>query len=202
VADEIGDPLIHLIRNAVDHGVETPEERAQAGKEAKGTVLLSATHEGNYIVIRISDDGKGMDPNKLKQKAIEKGVLTEADAARMEDRDAFNLIFAPGFSMAKEITGVSGRGVGMDVVKTNITRLNGTIDLDSHLGKGTEVTIRLPLTLAIIGGLQINIGDEVFIIPQTSVIEALKVEETEIKTLRGRKVIMARGKVMPLIDLC
>lgn len=202
MADEIGDPLIHLIRNAVDHGVETPEERAQAGKEAKGTVLLSATHEGNYIVIRISDDGKGMDPNKLKQKAIEKGVLTEADAARMEDRDAFNLIFAPGFSMAKEITGVSGRGVGMDVVKTNITRLNGTIDLDSHLGKGTEVTIRLPLTLAIIGGLQINIGDEVFIIPQTSVIEALKVEETEIKTLRGRKVIMARGKVMPLIDLC
>ena len=201
VADEIGDPLIHLIRNAVDHGVETPQERAAAGKEARGTVLLSAAHEGNHIVIRIRDDGKGMDPQKLKQKAVEKGVLSEADAERMHETDAYSLIFAPGFSLAKEITDVSGRGVGMDVVKTNITRLSGTIDLDSKLGEGTEVTIRLPLTLAIIGGLQVNIGDEVFIIPQTSVEEALKVDEAEIESLRGRKVIMVRGKVLPLIDL-
>ena len=201
VADEIGDPLIHLIRNAVDHGVESPEERQQAGKDPRGTVLLSAEHEGNHIVIRIQDDGHGMDPNRLKQKAIERGVLPEADAANMDDIDAYNLIFAPGFSMAKEVTGVSGRGVGMDVVKTNITRLNGTIELDSVLGKGTEVTIRLPLTLAIIGGLQISAGEEIFIIPLTAVLEALKISAEDIEILRGRKVILARDKVLPLIDL-
>ena len=201
VADEIGDPLIHLIRNSVDHGVEKPDVRQAAGKEAKGTVLLTATHEGNHIVIRIKDDGAGMDPEKLKAKAIERGVLTPVEAEQMEDQDAYNLIFAPGFSMAKEVTDVSGRGVGMDVVKTNITRLNGTLQLDSALGEGTEVTIRLPLTLAIIGGLQIAVGEEIYIIPLTSVIEATRISTSDIDHMRGRKVIKLRGKVLPIVDL-
>jgi two-component system, chemotaxis family, sensor kinase CheA len=201
VADEIGDPLIHLIRNAVDHGVETPETRQQAGKEARGVVLLSAVHEGNHIVIRICDDGAGMDPEKLKQKGIEKGVLSEEDAAPMEAGDAYNLIFAPGFSTAEKVSGVSGRGVGMDVVKTNITRLSGTIDLDSTFGQGTEITIRLPLTLAIISGLQVGAGKEMFIIPLTSVIEAVRISQREIESLQGRKVIVSREKVLPLVEL-
>ncbi len=201
VADEIGDPLIHLIRNAVDHGVEDPETRRAGGKEAKGTVFLTASHEGNHIVIRIRDDGAGMNPDKLKNKAIERGVLSAEEAEQMTDQDAYNLIFAPGFSMAAVVSDVSGRGVGMDVVKTNITRLNGTLQLDSTLGKGTEVTIRLPLTLAIISGLQISVGEEVFLIPLTSVIEATRITTEDIEVMRGRKVIKLRGKVLPLIDL-
>ena len=201
VADEIGDPLVHLIRNAVDHGVESPEKRQAAGKDPKGTVLLTASHEGNHIVIRIRDDGAGMDPAKLKAKAMERGILSPTEAEQMSDQEAYNLIFAPGFSMAAAITDVSGRGVGMDVVKTNIMRLNGTIELESTLGVGTQVTIRLPLTLAIIGGLQISAGEEIFIIPLTSVIEATRVAEGEIDVMRGRKVIKLRGKVLPLVDL-
>lgn len=201
VADEIGDPLVHLIRNSVDHGVETPAQRREAGKPERGRVVLAASHEGNHIVIRIQDDGKGMDPAVLKAKAVEKGVLTAADAARMPDDEAYNLIFAPGFSTAQTVTGVSGRGVGMDVVKTNISRLSGTIQLDSELGVGTEVTIRLPLTLAIIGGLQVAAGSEVYILPLTSVIEAVKIDPQEIEQVRGGKAVVSRGKMLPLIDL-
>jgi two-component system chemotaxis sensor kinase CheA len=201
VADEIGDPLIHLIRNAVDHGVETPELRQQAGKDPRGTIRLSATHEANHIVLRIQDDGKGMDPVKLKQKAVERGILSAADAERMEDTEAYNLIFLPGFSMAQAITSVSGRGVGMDVVRTNITRLNGTIDLESVLGQGTTITIRLPLTLAIISGLQVGAAGEIFIVPLTAVIEALRISQDQVENLQGRQVILARDKVLPLINL-
>jgi two-component system, chemotaxis family, sensor kinase CheA len=201
VADEIGDPLVHLIRNAVDHGIESPEVRQQAGKEPKGTVLLSAVHEGNHIVIRIRDNGAGMDPDLLRRKAVEKSILSEEEAAHLDDEEACHLIFAPGFSTAGEITDVSGRGVGMDVVKTNITRLNGTIELDSTLGAGTSITIRLPLTLAIIGGLQIGMGEEMFIIPLTSVIKALRISSAEIESLQGHPAILARGKVLPLIEL-
>lgn len=201
VADEIGDPLVHLIRNAVDHGIERPEVRQQAGKKPKGTVLLSAVHEGNHIVIRIRDDGAGMDPDILRQKALEKGIINEDEAARLDDEEACHLIFAPGFSTAGQITDVSGRGVGMDVVKTNITRLNGTIELDSTLGAGSSITIRLPLTLAIIRGLQIGMGEEMFIIPLTSVIEALRISTAEIESLQGHPAILARSKVLPLIEL-
>lgn len=202
VADEIGDPLVHLIRNAVDHGVERPEVRRAAGKAPKGRVVLAASHEGNHIVIRITDDGAGMDPGRLKAKAIEKGVIDEADARRMGDEEAYNLIFAPGFSTATQVTDVSGRGVGMDVVKTNISRLNGTIQIASELGVGTDVLVRLPLTLAIIGGLQVAAGDEIYLLPLTSVIEAVKVEAAEIETVRGGKAVVSRGQVLPLIDLC
>jgi len=201
VADEIGDPLVHLIRNAVDHGVESAEERQASDKPSKGTVVLSATHEGNHIVICIRDDGAGMDAEKLKAKAVERGIITEVEAGRMTDGDAYNLIFAPGFSMAKQVTDVSGRGVGMDVVKTNITRLNGTIEINSVAGEGTEVSIRLPLTLAIITGLQVSVGEEVFIAPLTSVIEATKIELSDIESLQGRKVVLSRDKVLPLIDV-
>lgn len=201
VADEIGDPLIHLIRNAVDHGVERPEDRQAAGKDPRGTIRLSATHEANHIVLRIQDDGKGMDPVKLKQKAVEKGIISAADAERMDDGEAYSLIFLPGFSTAQTITSVSGRGVGMDVVRTNITRLNGTIDLDSTLGAGTTITIRLPLTLAIISGLQVAAADEIFIVPLTAVIEAVRISQDQVETLQGRQVILSRDKVLPLIDL-
>ena len=201
VADLIGDPLVHLIRNAIDHGVEMPQERRDAGKAERGTVLLSANHEGNHIVICIRDDGHGMDPDKLRAKAVEKGVINPAEAERMEDSEAYNLIFAPGFSTAQEVTDVSGRGVGMDVVRTNIMDLNGTIELDSELGSGTQVLIRLPLTLAIINGLQVSVEREIYILPLNSVVEALKVEEVEIEVLQGHKVIRARDKVLPLIDL-
>ncbi|MCC7261313.1 MAG: chemotaxis protein CheA [Candidatus Latescibacteria bacterium] len=201
VADEIGDPLIHLIRNAVDHGVETPAARQQAGKDPRGIIRLSATHEANHIVLRIQDDGKGMDPAKLKQKAVEKGIISTADAERMDDSEAYSLIFLPGFSTAQTITSVSGRGVGMDVVRTNITRLNGTIDLDSTLGTGTTITIRLPLTLAIISGLQVAAADEIFIVPLTAVIEAVRISQDQVESLQGRQVILSRDKVLPLIDL-
>jgi two-component system chemotaxis sensor kinase CheA len=185
----------------VDHGVETPELRQQAGKDPRGTIRLSATHEANHIVLRIQDDGKGMDPVKLKQKAVERGILSAADAERMEDTEAYNLIFLPGFSMAQAITSVSGRGVGMDVVRTNITRLNGTIDLESVLGQGTTITIRLPLTLAIISGLQVGAAGEIFIVPLTAVIEALRISQDQVENLQGRQVILARDKVLPLINL-
>jgi two-component system chemotaxis sensor kinase CheA len=201
VADEIGDPLVHLVRNAVDHGVEAPDRRRAAGKNARGRVLLAAAHEGNHIVIRVEDDGGGMDPDRLRQKAVEKGLRSAAEVARMPDEDAFGLIFLPGFSTADKVTGVSGRGVGMDVVRTNITRLNGTIEVRSELGQGTRIQIRLPLTLAIITGLQVRVGDEIFIVPLSAVVEALKVADGEVRPLQGRKVIVARDRVLPVIDL-
>lgn len=201
VSDEIGDPLLHLMRNAVDHGVESPDIRVAAGKPATGTVTLAASHEGNHIVLRIKDDGAGLDAERLKAKALEKGILRPDEAAGMSDQEAFNLIFAPGFSTAAVVTDVSGRGVGMDVVKTNISRLHGTIAIDSELGTGTSVTVRLPLTLAIVGGLQVGCGDEIYLIPLTSVIEAVTIDHNEIDTVQGRQVVRFRDRVLPLIDL-
>ncbi len=199
VVEEIGDPLVHLIRNAVDHGIGTPADRAQAGKPEKGTVKLWAEHQGNHIVIAIEDDGKGMDPEVLKKKAIEKGVLNEADAERMSDRDAWNLIFAPGFSTAAKVTNVSGRGVGMDVVKTNVAKLNGIIDIDSELGAGTRITIKLPLTLAIVNGLLVKVSDETYIIPLVSVMETVRPQSEQMSTINGREVIRLRDQVLPLL---
>ncbi|MGB9591332.1 MAG: chemotaxis protein CheA, partial [Candidatus Kryptoniota bacterium] len=160
VIEEISDPLVHLIRNAVDHGIENPDERLRMGKPAKGTVILAARHEGNHIIIEVQDDGRGLDSDKLKQKAIEKGLISESEAREMKTEDCHDLIFLPGFSTAQKITNVSGRGVGMDVVKTNITRLNGIIEVDSSIGRGTKFTLKLPLTLAIIQGLLVDVGPE------------------------------------------
>ncbi len=199
--EEISDPLVHLIRNASDHGIEMPEERKAKGKPARGTIRLTAAHEGNHIVIRVEDDGAGIDPEKIKQHAIEKGIISEKEAADMKDQNAYELIFAPGFSTAQKVSQVSGRGVGMDVVKTNITRLNGTIQIDSKLGQGTRFTLKLPLTLAIIQSLLVRLHEETFAIPLHSVIEVVGLKRGDIQTIRGREVIRLREQVLPLVRI-
>jgi two-component system chemotaxis sensor kinase CheA len=201
VVEEIGDPLIHMIRNAVDHGCETPEERRKVGKPDKGTVNLSAYHEGNHIVVEIKDDGKGMDPEALKRKALEKGVITADEAKNMDPETAFGLVFKPGFSTAAKITDVSGRGVGMDVVKTNIEKLNGIINIESELGKGTRFRLKLPLTLAIIQALLVDVSGEIFAIPLVSVIETVRIKEQEIHSFEGREVLKLRDSVLSLLRL-
>jgi two-component system chemotaxis sensor kinase CheA len=201
VVEEIGDPLIHMIRNSVDHGVEHPDVRRKKGKPDKGTVNLSAYHEGNHIVVEIKDDGAGMDAEVLKMKAVEKGVITADEAKNMDPEAAYGLVFKPGFSTAAKITDVSGRGVGMDVVKTNIEKLNGIINIESELGVGTRFRLKLPLTLAIIQALLVDISGEIFAIPLVSVIETVRIKETEIHSFEGRDVLKLRDSVLSLIRL-
>lgn len=201
LVEEINDPLVHLIRNSVDHGIESPEERIAAGKDEVGKVKLYASQEGNNIIIGIEDDGKGLDVNKLKAAAVDKGVISEAEAERMSEKEAFNIIFAPGFSTAEKVTNVSGRGVGMDVVKTNIAKLNGMIDIKSVLGKGTKITIKLPLTLAIIQGLLVEVNEEVYVIPLSSVLETSRVNVKDISYMNQREAIRLRDSILPLVRL-
>ncbi|HMK38409.1 MAG TPA: chemotaxis protein CheA [Bacteroidota bacterium] len=201
IIEEVTDPLIHILRNAVDHGIESPAERQKAGKPARGTVKVSAEHEGNHIVIRIEDDGKGMDPEQLKARGVEKGVITEAQAREMSVAEAFNLIFIPGFSMAANVTSISGRGVGMDVVRTNIGRLKGIIEISSRAGAGSAFTIKLPLTLAIIQALLVRSGRETFSVPLASVLEVVRVRAADIATIGGREVIRLRDAVLPIARL-
>jgi len=201
LVEEIGDPLTHLIRNAADHGVEMPEKRRANGKPERGTIRLSAAHEGNHILIEIEDDGAGIDPDRLKQKAIEKDLITESEAADMTDTEAFDLIFRPGFSTARGVSQVSGRGVGMDVVKTNLRRLNGSIETESALGDGTRFIMKLPLTLAIIQSLLVEVGHETFAIPLHSVTEVVNFDESEVHTIQGREVMHHRDRVLPLLRI-
>ena len=201
IIEEITDPLIHILRNAVDHGIETPAVREKAGKQAMGTVRVSAEHEGNHIVIRIVDDGKGMDPEKLKARGVEKGVITEAQAREMSVTEAYNLVFIPGFSMAASVTNISGRGVGMDVVRTNVGRLKGIIEITSAIGKGSVFTIKLPLTLAIIQALLVQSGKETFSLPLGSVLEVVRVRADDISPIHGREVIRLRDSVLPIARL-
>jgi two-component system chemotaxis sensor kinase CheA len=201
VIEEIGDPLVHLIRNSVDHGIEDKEARKAAGKPEKGTIKLSAEHEGNYIIISVIDDGKGMDPAVIKRKAVEKGVMDEKSAASLSDKDALNLIFAPGFSTKDKATEISGRGVGMDVVKTNIQKLNGIIEINSEPGQGSGIILKLPLTVAIIQTLIVGIADEVFAIPLNSVVETLRIKESTIQTIDKHEVINLRKSVLSLLRL-
>lgn len=201
LTEEIGDPLVHLIRNSVDHGVEPPDVRVSNGKEPQGSIRLSAQHEGNNIVIEIEDDGKGMDPEKLKEKAMQKGLISDKEAAEMSDKDAFNLIFKAGFSTAEKVTKISGRGVGMDVVKTNIAKMNGTISINSELGVGTVITLKLPLTLAINQSLLVKQGEETFAIPLHSVIEVVNLNEQKIDTVNGHEVIRIRERILPLVRI-
>jgi two-component system chemotaxis sensor kinase CheA len=201
VVEEIGDPLIHMIRNAVDHGVESPEERVKKGKPKKGTVWLNAYHEGNHIVIEIKDDGKGIDPEKIKKKALEKEIITPDEAKNLNKEEVLGLIFRPGFSTAEKVTGVSGRGVGMDVVKTNIEKLNGIITIESEINQGSTFKLKLPLTLAIIQALLVEVSGEVFAIPLVSVIETVKINEDEIHNFEGREVLKLRDSVLSLIRL-
>ncbi|GAA6940666.1 chemotaxis histidine kinase/response regulator CheAY2 [Helicobacter pylori] len=201
IVEEIGDPLIHIIRNSCDHGIEPLEERRKLNKPETGKVQLSAYNEGNHIVIKISDDGKGLDPVMLKEKAIEKGVISERDAEGMSDREAFNLIFKPGFSTAKVVSNVSGRGVGMDVVKTNIEKLNGIIEIDSEVGVGTTQKLKIPLTLAIIQALLVGIQEEYYAIPLSSVLETVRISQDEIYTVDGKSVLRLRDEVLSLVRL-
>ncbi len=201
VVEVIGDPLVHLIRNAVDHGIEPEEERLAKGKPAKGQVTLRAYHKGNSVAIEIEDDGKGLDPDKLREVAVRKGIMTAEDAKQLDDREARELIFAPGFSSASKITDISGRGVGMDVVRTNIKTLKGTISTSSEVGKGTKFTLSLPLTLAIIDALMINVAGEMYAIPLDAVSETTKIEAARLTDVKGRKAVTLRGEVLGIVEL-
>lgn len=199
VTEVIGDPLMHLIRNSVDHGIELPEERLAAGKPEKGTVTLDAYHEGNHIAILISDDGHGLDLPKIRAKGIAKGLISEKDD--LSEREIANLIFLPGFSTADKVTDISGRGVGMDVVKKALSSLGGMVDISTRLGVGTTFTIRLPLTLAIIQALLVEVGTEVYAVPLSSVLETLLVKRDEIKMVGNLPMVQLRGNTLPLISL-
>jgi two-component system chemotaxis sensor kinase CheA len=201
VVDEIGDPLIHLIRNAMDHGFEIPDERLAAGKPRCGTLVLAAVHEGNSIIISIKDDGRGIDTDRVGRKAIEKGLITEEQLAAMSQREMFDLIFLPGFSTKDQASDLSGRGVGMDVVKTNIKKLNGIIEIKSEKGQGSEFILRLPLTLAIIQSLLVQVVDEIYSIPLAAVLETIHVDQRSFHVISGQEVLKLRDFVLPLIRL-
>ena len=205
IIEAIKDPLTHIVRNSCDHGVEGPADRAAKGKPARGTLILRAYHEGGQVNIEILDDGAGIDPRVIKEKALQKGVITADQAQRMGEREILNLVFAAGFSTATKVTKVSGRGVGMDVVKTHIEKIGGTIDLQSQVGRGTAIRIKIPLTLAIIPALIVSVGNEKFAIPQVNLLELVRLEEsvsqTAIEWIHGSPVYRLRGKLLPLIYL-
>jgi two-component system, chemotaxis family, sensor kinase CheA len=201
LVEALADPLVHLVRNSCDHGVEMPDKRESAGKPRKGTITLRASQEGDHILLSITDDGAGMDPEKLKEIAVNRGVLDADAAARMSDTEAFNLIFAPGFSTKQQISDISGRGVGMDVVKTSITQLNGTINIHSEKGSGTRIEIKVPLTLAILPTLMVEIGRQTFALPLSSVNEIFYLDLATSKMVDGQLTIIVRDKAIPLFFL-
>ena len=199
LVEKITDPLTHLVRNSCDHGIESPADRLAKGKPEQGTITLVASHQGGSIVIEVRDDGRGLNREKLIRKAREKGI----DAPdSMTDQEVWGLIFAPGFSTADQVTDVSGRGVGMDVVKKNITSLGGTVEIDSAEGYGMKVSVRLPLTLAIMDGMSVGVGEEVYILPLSSVVESFQVQADTIKTVGGSgRVVEVRDEYMPVVEL-
>jgi len=199
--EDLSDPIIHLIRNAVDHGVEESSERVANGKPTKSIVRLEARQEGDHIVIMVADDGRGMNAERLRAKAVEKGLITDEEANTMDERQSYNLVFLPGFSMAAKVSDVSGRGVGMDVVRTNIQKLNGSIDIRSQQGKGTTFVISLPLTLAILPVLLVRLGEQPFAVPLSMVREILPVDPKEVQEVGGRATMVVRGEVLPILPL-
>ncbi len=201
IVEEIGDPLVHIIRNSCDHGIEMPDDRVKVGKTEAGVIKLKAYNEGNHIVIEVADDGKGLNADALKQKGIEKGVVSEREADIMTDKEAFGIIFKAGFSTAKQVSNISGRGVGMDVVKTNIEKLNGIIDVDSEFGKSMTLKLKIPLTLAIIQALLVGIQEEYYAIPLASVLETVRVKQDEIYSVEGKSVLRLRDEVLSLVRL-
>lgn len=201
IIEELNDPLVHMIRNSCDHGIESPEKRVAKGKPAKGTITLDAEQEGNNIVLRISDDGNGIDAEKVKSKALEKGIITAEQATQMSKRELYQLIFAPGFSTAAVVSAVSGRGVGMDVVKTNIQKLKGVIEIESEINKGTTFIIKLPLTLAIIQGLIVQVENETYALPLSNVVEVVALTDENCYTINQKHVIRIRQQVLPLLTL-
>jgi two-component system chemotaxis sensor kinase CheA len=201
VLDEIGDPLVHILRNCVDHGIELPQFRKENGKNPKGTIKLTARREKNHVVIEAIDDGKGIDPQKMRETAVKKGLMTQEEAEKISDTEAINLSFMPGFSTAEKITDISGRGVGMDVVRTKIGGMGGSLKLESFRGKGTTMRLKLPLTVAIIHSLMVKVGVDIFAIPIANVIRDLSIRKEEIKTIKGEEVVLIRGEVLPLVRL-
>ncbi|MCU7934255.1 MAG: chemotaxis protein CheA [Candidatus Thiodiazotropha sp. (ex Dulcina madagascariensis)] len=201
LVEALADPLVHLVRNSVDHGIEQPDEREEKGKPRRGTVVLSAAQEGDHILLSIADDGKGMDPEILRQKAVEKGMMDAEAAGRLDDKECFNLIFAPGFSTKTEISDVSGRGVGMDVVKTRIAQMNGSVEIDSEWGQGSIIIIKLPLTLAILPTLMVVLGSQPFALPLASVVEIFNLNLKRTNVVDGQLTIMVRDRALPLFYL-
>jgi two-component system chemotaxis sensor kinase CheA len=201
LVEALADPLVHLVRNAVDHGIESPAQREAVGKPRAGTVVLTAEQEGDHILLMIQDDGKGMNPDNLRNAAVEKGLMDSETAARLENRECFNLIFAPGFSTKQEISDVSGRGVGMDVVKTRIEQLNGTVEIDSEEGRGSIIRIQVPLTLAIMPTLMVMLDQQIFALPLASVNEIFHLDLTNTNVVDGQLVVMVRDKALPLFYL-
>ena len=201
IVEEIGDPLTHIIRNSCDHGIEDPATRKAAGKPEKGTIELKAYNEGNHIVIEIIDDGKGIDAEAIRIKAVERGLISENEADTMSNKEIYSIIFRPGFSMAAKVTNISGRGVGMDVVKTNVEKLHGVIDIDSEVGKGTTLKLKIPLTLAIIQSLLVGTQEEIYAIPLANVNETVRVPVDNIYTIEGKNVLRLRDEVLSLVRL-
>ena len=199
--DELGDPMIHLIRNAADHGIESPEHRIAAGKPRQGTVTLDAFHRGSNIVIRVSDDGRGLNADRIRAKAVEKGLVSAADAEAMTPQQIFQFIWHPGLSTAEKVTDVSGRGVGMDIVRSKIKELSGTIDVDSELGKGATFTIRLPLTLAVLPSLMVEVDRDVFCVPLESVVEIVSIRRSDVATVHGKWTVPIRDRVVAILTL-
>jgi len=199
--ESIGDPLIHLLRNAVDHGLESPADRRAAGKPAAGTVRLTAAHEEGHIVITVSDDGRGIDPARIRQSALKRGIVTEEELAQLDDDQVIDLIFRPSLSTAERVSELSGRGVGLDVVRTNVEKLSGSVVVESELGRGTTFQVTLPLTLAIVETMLIALGDSVYALPLASIIESLYLSDVQISTVRSKPTIRWRDSVLPLLDL-
>ena len=201
VIDEIGDPIMHLLRNSLDHGVEMPDERVAKGKPRVGEVGLIARHEGNNVVIMVTDDGKGIDADKIRAKAVEKGLYTQEEVDKMDDQDAVRIIFLPGFSTAEKISDISGRGVGMDVVRSKIEALSGHVDVETHVNEGSIFKIKLPLTLAIIQAMLVQVQEEMYAIPLGSIDSTINIQPTDIKTVQNREVIVLRGEIIPIIRM-
>jgi two-component system chemotaxis sensor kinase CheA len=201
LVEALADPLVHLVRNSVDHGIELPDDRVAAGKPRIGTIVLAAQQEGDHIRLTIRDDGKGMDPDVIREIAVKKGAIDRDSADRLSDTECFNLIFAPGFSTKEEISDVSGRGVGMDVVKTKISQLNGSVHVESTLGEGSLIVIKVPLTLAIMPTLMVMLADQTFALPLVSVNEIFHLDLSTTNVVDGQEVIIVRGKAVPLYYL-
>ena len=201
VIDEIGDPIMHLLRNSLDHGVEMPDEREAKGKPRVGEVGLIARHEGNNVVIMVTDDGKGIDADVIRRKAVEKGLYSQEEVEKMDDADAVRIIFLPGFSTAEKISDISGRGVGMDVVRSKIESLSGHVDVETHVNEGSVFKIKLPLTLAIIQAMLVQVQEEMYAIPLGSIDSTINIQPTDIKTIQNNEVIVLRGEIIPIIRM-
>jgi len=200
VIEELGDPLVHLLRNSADHGVEMPADRAAAGKPETGTITLRASHEGSHVLVQVRDNGKGLHRDKIARKAIERGLATQAEVDAMSDKEVQRFIFEAGFSTADQVTDLSGRGVGMDVVRSNIQKIKGSIDLDSTPGQGTTVSIKIPLTIAIMPAMMVGVADEIYAVPLGNVVEIVKPDPAQISTIHTNPVLRLRDTVLPLVS--